>query len=541
VWRDLRPVLDDAIRALPAKYRAAVVLCYLEGMTHTEAARHLGCPPGTLATRLSRARDQLRARLVRRGVTLTAGALAAALAGTAKASLPPTLTSCALRGLVCPSAIPSHVTALTEGVCQAMFMEKLRLVVMALVAAAALGALALGYRSSAGEPPSAPPPLAVPAPAADKDAAAAAVRTKNFDVTAPSARIARIIAEAAERHRKEKAVLWLGEELPAWAERCPITVQITASGAGGATTFTYADDKVASRAMHVEGALDRLLSSVLPHEVTHTIFADHFGALPPRWADEGGCVMSEDEEEQQRHERLVRETVEKGRLIPLSRLLGLKDFPDDVMTLFVEGHSLTSFLVEKRNRKTFLAFVKQGMKDGWDPAVKEHYGYHDVAELEADWLKEVRKEPKSYPVVEYSMPAERTGLPEGPLPGTARLQPDGKGVVLDVVQTRMHYRWTFERARDGSRKNGGLRPLVYHERLEATLPLSEVKAYHLDGTAIDAKKLPELLKEETPVLVTPARSGVHERWLPLVKEGTLVIEVRATELKEKKEEPPAGR
>src|SRR5262249_27882583 len=91
-WRDLRPLLDDAGRSLPAKSRTPFVLCCLEGMTHAEAARHLGCPPGTVATRLSRAREQLRARLVRRGVTLSAGALAAALAaGAATASVPAAL------------------------------------------------------------------------------------------------------------------------------------------------------------------------------------------------------------------------------------------------------------------------------------------------------------------------------------------------------------------------------------------------------------------------------------------------------------------
>jgi RNA polymerase sigma factor (sigma-70 family) len=546
VWRDLRPVLDDAIRALPAKYRAPVVLCYLEGMTHAEAARHLGCPPGTLATRLSRARDQLRARLVRRGVTLSAGALAAVLTGGAEASLPPALVSGVVRGLVAPSAIPSHVTALMKGVCQAMLMDKLRVVVMALVAATALGALALGYRSRAGEPPApppaAPPPVTVPAPVAVKDKAAVTVRSANFAVTAPNARVGRLIAEAAERRRKEQAVRWLGEELPTWEARCPIQVQITPGGVGGATTFTYADRKVESREMHVEGPLDRLLTSVLPHEVTHTVFADHFGEPAPRWADEGGCVMSEDEEEQQRHERQLRETAEKGHLIPLSRLLGLKEYPDDVMALFVQGHSLTRFLVERKDRKTFLAFVKQGMKDGWDAAVKEHYGYQNVEELEQDWLKEARKEPKSYPVVEYGMPMERTGLPEeGPLPGVARLRPDGKRVVLQVVRTRLHYRWTMLRDRDGKRTNGGLRPVVSHLPIELELPLPQIKAYRLDGTAIDTTKLTELLKKEAPVLVAPDRSAVHKSWARVVKDDTLVIEVKATELVEKKEEPPAER
>ncbi|MCI0378452.1 MAG: RNA polymerase sigma factor, partial [Gemmataceae bacterium] len=65
LWRDLRPVLDQEIDRLPESYRRLVVLCYLQGKTNDEAARLLGCPRGTVATRLARAREKLRRRLVR--------------------------------------------------------------------------------------------------------------------------------------------------------------------------------------------------------------------------------------------------------------------------------------------------------------------------------------------------------------------------------------------------------------------------------------------------------------------------------------------
>lgn len=76
---DLRSLLHGELDRLPEKYRAPVVLCYLQGKTNEEAARLLQWPVGTVKIRLTRARDMLRDRLARRGVALTAGGLTAAI------------------------------------------------------------------------------------------------------------------------------------------------------------------------------------------------------------------------------------------------------------------------------------------------------------------------------------------------------------------------------------------------------------------------------------------------------------------------------
>jgi RNA polymerase sigma factor (sigma-70 family) len=91
---DVAPVLHEEIGRLPEKYRVPLVLCYLEGKTNEQAARLLACPPGTVFSRLARARERLRDRLRRRGVVIATAVLATALATLpqdARAAVPPHL------------------------------------------------------------------------------------------------------------------------------------------------------------------------------------------------------------------------------------------------------------------------------------------------------------------------------------------------------------------------------------------------------------------------------------------------------------------
>ena len=109
-------------------------------------------------------------------------------------------------------------------------------------------------------------------------------KTTNFRVTSAD-------RDLAERYRREKAMDWLGKEMPPWPQRCPLRVDINLRQSGGATEFTFGADAagrpaVTSQAMKIWGETKQLLYSVLPHEVTHTVLAYHFGRPVPRWADE---------------------------------------------------------------------------------------------------------------------------------------------------------------------------------------------------------------------------------------------------------------
>jgi hypothetical protein len=226
----------------------------------------------------------------------------------------------------------------------------------------------------------------------------AAYRTPNFVIEAPTYPIAQQVGQYAEYYRREKALQWLGQEMPPWPEPCPVRVTVQARGSSGATSFAFDRGRILGMDMHIEGPLDRLLASVLPHEVTHTVFAHYFRCPLPRWADEGGSVLSEDDIERNNHEQEVRRILNTpGRAIPLRRLFTLMKYPPDVMVLYAEGYSVTEFLVGRSNRQTFLQFVAQGLHGDWDGAARAYYRFNTVEELEYAWVQHLREKRQAPP------------------------------------------------------------------------------------------------------------------------------------------------
>ncbi len=231
------------------------------------------------------------------------------------------------------------------------------------------------------------------------------VATENFVVYAEDASFARRIANEAERFRSELSMQWLGYEIKPWQERCPITVEI-GMHAGGETSFAFMTPPQGGRGyptgwqMKIFGSPERLLDAVLPHEITHTIFATHFGRPLPRWADEGACTTVEHVSERTKNHNMLISFLggTPSRGIPFNRMFTMRNYPHDILPLYAQGYSLAKFLIQQKGRRYFLDYLSTGMRverpgaelAAWDSATEKHYGYKDLSELQLAWMDWVR-------------------------------------------------------------------------------------------------------------------------------------------------------
>lgn len=143
---EIATIVDEEMTRLPARQRDPMVLCYLQGLTHEQAADRLRWPVGTVRSRMASARETLRTRLTRRGVVAPAALAGAAVGARAAraAQLSPALIESTARLAVSASAkgaaagaIPAAVATLTTGVLRTMTLQKWAIAAGIVVACAA--------------------------------------------------------------------------------------------------------------------------------------------------------------------------------------------------------------------------------------------------------------------------------------------------------------------------------------------------------------------------------------------------------------------
>ena len=221
------------------------------------------------------------------------------------------------------------------------------------------------------------------APAAER------FETANFVVIADSVDVAEKVARTAEKQRKELALFWLKKAMPNWSKPCRVSVNVGSIGAGGQTTFQFVNGEVINWRMSVQGSLERILDSVLPHEVNHTIFASYFRRPLPRWADEGAATLFEHDSEQRKQLHLLHQVIHRREnYFALQELLSMKEYPQDpnrMLTLYAQGFTLVDFLVQQKGEATYLQFLADGEELDWEEAIRKHYDHEGVQTLERNW------------------------------------------------------------------------------------------------------------------------------------------------------------
>jgi hypothetical protein len=210
----------------------------------------------------------------------------------------------------------------------------------------------------------------------------------NFTVSGVDRPFAGQIEERAEQLRRDLSIDWFGSEMPRWTRPCPIRVMAGDQlGAGGATSFLFHDGEVSQWKMTIQGSRQRLLDSVLPHEILHTVFASHFRRPLPRWADEGAASTLEHSSERRSQQSRLLRYLTTGHGIAFRDLFAAMDYPRDILALYAQGHSLATFLLEHGDKRTYTAFLAAGLKSqDWPAAVREYYGYENLGELQNTWL-----------------------------------------------------------------------------------------------------------------------------------------------------------
>lgn len=217
---------------------------------------------------------------------------------------------------------------------------------------------------------------------------AATSKTANFTVNASDRAFAQQVSAAAEQYREELAILWLGKKLPRWSRPCVITVTAGPDlDAGGETVFSFSNGEVYDWKMRVQGSNERILDSVLPHEVTHTIIASYLRAPAPRWLDEGMATAVEADIERSHYRTMLATFLHSKRGIAFNDMVSMKDYPKDLTPFYSQSFSICEYLISVGGYRRLAEFAKYGSETkDWNAALQMFYECDSLGALQTEWI-----------------------------------------------------------------------------------------------------------------------------------------------------------
>jgi hypothetical protein len=219
--------------------------------------------------------------------------------------------------------------------------------------------------------------------------------------------LAEKVAQVAEYTRSQMARKWFGKESDSWSPKCDIYLHATGADYSKFTGVPSnmpghsridtdpTNGRVVGRAIHVHCDNPAMVEAVLPHEATHVVLAGQFGNQQlPRWVDEGIAVLSEPAEKLKQHKSNLNKTLQNRQLIPLRELMQLKDYPqrEQVSAFYAQSVALVEYLAKLKGPQVFTQFVRDGMREGYEPALQKHYGIQGFGRLQDRWTEGVLSE-----------------------------------------------------------------------------------------------------------------------------------------------------
>jgi tetratricopeptide (TPR) repeat protein len=208
-------------------------------------------------------------------------------------------------------------------------------------------------------------------------------------------------AQVAERTRAAMQQKWFGAAGEPWNPKCELYLHATgqdyslATGqqnSPGHSSLKMENGRLVVRRIDLHCDDTNMLAAVLPHETTHVVLAGEFGEqLVPRWADEGMAVLTEPRPKVERHLNNLIKCRQDGTLFRLQDLIQLEDYPRNpryISAFYAQSVSLVEYLTRQRGPQTFVLFLQEGMRYGYEKALQRHYGYRNFTELEQRWGQE---------------------------------------------------------------------------------------------------------------------------------------------------------
>jgi hypothetical protein len=229
------------------------------------------------------------------------------------------------------------------------------------------------------------------------------VETANFQACCQDSQsTAKQLAKNAEALRLKLQAKWLGDEAPApWTPKCQIVLHpnlasyVAACGRGsehtvGSSLVKVSEGRIGSRQIDLVGDRADFLTAALPHELTHVVLKDRFPTMTvPRWADEGIAILADSDAKQGRHLRDLADGVASNTLFDTAALVELENYPgpSQIGVFYGQSVSLVKYLVDDQGPRQFVDFIARASTQGYDAALQERYGLHDVGQLDRRWRR----------------------------------------------------------------------------------------------------------------------------------------------------------